>query len=132
MAKRVYGIEVVSQAIEDARINAEINDIDNVEFIKGAAEKIMPEMAERGIKPDVIAVDPPRRGCDEKTLEAIVKVSPNRIVYVSCNPATLARDLRYLEDRGYETEKVQPVDMFPHTHHVESIILMTYSGTKGK
>ena len=117
-AKRVYGIEVVSQAIDDARINAEINGIDNVEFIEGAAEKVMPKIAERGIKPDVIVVDPPRRGCDEKTLEAIARVSPDRVVYVSCNPATLARDLRYLEDRGYKTEEVQPVDMFPQTHHV--------------
>lgn len=121
-AKRVYGIEVVSQAIDDARINAEINGIDNVEFIEGAAEKVMPKIAERGIKPDVIVVDPPRRGCDEKTLEAIARVSPDRVVYVSCNPATLARDLRYLEDRGYKTEEVQPVDMFPQTHHVECVV----------
>ena len=121
-AKRVYGIEVVSQAIDDARINAEINGIDNVGFIEGAAEKVMPKIAERGIKPDVIVVDPPRRGCDEKTLEAIARVSPDRVVYVSCNPATLARDLRYLEDRGYKTEEVQPVDMFPQTHHVECVI----------
>jgi len=121
-AKRVYGIEVVSQAIDDARINAEINGIDNVGFIEGAAEKVMPKIAERGIKPDVIVVDPPRRGCDEKTLEAIARVSPDRVVYVSCNPATLARDLRYLEDRGYKTEEVQPVDMFPQTHHVECVV----------
>ncbi|MDD4570170.1 MAG: 23S rRNA (uracil(1939)-C(5))-methyltransferase RlmD [Tepidanaerobacteraceae bacterium] len=125
MAKRVYGIEVVSQAITDARINAEINDIDNVEFIEGAAEKVMPEMVKNGIKPDVIVVDPPRRGCDEKTLYAIAKVFPSRIVYVSCNPATLARDLRYLEDSGFKTVKVQPVDMFPHTAHVECVVLMS-------
>jgi 23S rRNA (uracil1939-C5)-methyltransferase len=85
----------------------------------------MPEMAEKGIKADVIVVDPPRRGCDEKTLDAIIKASPDRIVYVSCNPATLARDLRYLEDRGYKTEKVQAVDMFPHTSHVECVTLMS-------
>ena len=120
-AKKVYGIEVVPEAISDAIYNAEINGIDNVEFIQGTAETIMPEMAARGIRPDVIVVDPPRRGCDQKTLDAMVKTSPERIVYVSCNPATLARDLRYLEDRGYKTEKVQPVDMFPQSHHVECV-----------
>lgn len=124
-AKKVYGIEVVPQAVADARVNAKINGIDNVEFIEGTAEKIMPEMVEQGIKPDVIVVDPPRRGCDEKTLDAMVKALPDRIVYVSCNPATLARDLRYLEDRGYKTEKVQPIDMFPQTMHVECCVLMT-------
>jgi len=124
-AKKVYGIEVVPEAILDARYNAEMNGMDNVEFILGEAEKVMPEMAEKGIRPDVIVVDPPRKGCDEKTLEAIVKTSPERIVYVSCNPATLARDLRYLEDRGYKMEKVQPVDMFPQTSHVECVVLMT-------
>jgi len=124
-AKKVYGIEVVQEAISDAKYNAEMNGIDNVEFIQGEAETIMPEMAERGIKTDVIVVDPPRRGCDEKTLEAIIKTSPDRIVYVSCNPATLARDLRYLEDRGYKTKKVQPIDMFPHSHHVECVTLMS-------
>ena len=124
-AKKVYGIEVVPEAISDAIYNAEINGIDNVEFIQGTAETIMPEMAARGIRPDVIVVDPPRRGCDQKTLDAMVKTSPERIVYVSCNPATLARDLRYLEDRGYKTEKVQPVDMFPQSHHVECVTLMS-------
>lgn len=129
-AKKVYGIEVVSQAVADARVNAKINGIDNAEFIEGAAEKIMLEIAAKGIKPDVIVIDPPRRGCDEKTLQAMIKASPNRIVYVSCNPATLARDLRYLENQGYKTEKVQPVDMFPSTSHVESIIMMSYCGSK--
>ncbi|NLZ51950.1 MAG: 23S rRNA (uracil(1939)-C(5))-methyltransferase RlmD, partial [Thermoanaerobacteraceae bacterium] len=124
-AKKVYGIEVVPEAISDAIYNAKMNGIDNVEFIQGAAETIMPELAAKGIKPDVIVVDPPRRGCDEKTLAAMVKVLPDRIVYVSCNPATLARDLRYLEDRGYKTEKVQPVDMFPQTAHVECVTLMS-------
>lgn len=123
-AKRVYGIEVVPEAISDAIYNAKMNGIDNVEFIQGAAETIMPELAAKGIKPDVIVVDPPRRGCDEKTLAAMVKVLPDRIVYVSCNPATLARDLRYLEDRGYKTAKVQPVDMFPQSYHVECLALM--------
>ena len=124
-AKKVYGIEIVPQAIADAKYNAKMNGFDNVEFIQGAAETIMPKMAAEGIKPDVIVIDPPRRGCDETTLDAMVKASPDRIVYVSCNPATLARDLRYLEDRGYKTQKVQPIDMFPQTHHVETITLIT-------
>ena len=124
-AKKVYGIEVVSEAIADARVNAQINNIYNVEFIEGAAEKIMPDMVKKGIKPDIIVVDPPRRGCHERTLEAITTVYPTKVIYVSCNPATLARDLRYLEDRGFKTIKVQPVDMFPQTHHVECVVLIT-------
>ncbi|HHX22858.1 MAG TPA: 23S rRNA (uracil(1939)-C(5))-methyltransferase RlmD [Thermoanaerobacterales bacterium] len=124
-AKKVYGIEVVSEAIADARVNAQINNIYNVEFIEGAAEKIMPDMVKKGIKPDIIVVDPPRRGCHERTLEAITTVYPTKVIYVSCNPATLARDLRYLEDRGFKTIKVQPVDMFPQTHHVECVTLMS-------
>ncbi len=123
-AKKVYGIEVVPQAVTDAKTNAEINDIKNAEFIEGAAEKILPNLAQKGIKTDVIVVDPPRRGCDEKTLEAIAEIKPHRIVYVSCNPATLARDLQYLEEKGYKTEKVQPVDMFPQTSHVECVVLI--------
>lgn len=126
-AKKVYGIEIVPQAIADAKYNAEMNGFDNVEFIQGAAETIMPKMAAEGIKPDVIVIDPPRRGCDETTLDAMVKASPDRIVYVSCNPATLARDLRYLEDRGYKTQKVQPIDMFPQTHHVECVAIIQRS-----
>ncbi|GLI18372.1 23S rRNA (uracil-5-)-methyltransferase RumA [Tepidanaerobacter syntrophicus] len=124
-AKKAYGIEIVSQAVEDAKVNAAINNIENTEFIKGAAEKILPEMAKAGIRPDVIVTDPPRSGCEQKALEAIVEISPKRIVYVSCNPATLARDLRYLEDNGYITQKVQPIDMFPQTSHVETIALMS-------
>ncbi|WP_422446963.1 23S rRNA (uracil(1939)-C(5))-methyltransferase RlmD [Thermoanaerobacterium sp. DL9XJH110] len=121
-AKKVYGIEVVPQAVEDARHNAKINGIKNVEFLEGAAEEVLPELAKKGIMADVVVMDPPRRGCDEKLLEAAVKMSPGRMVYVSCNPATLARDLRFLEDRGYKTEKVQPVDMFPYTYHVECVV----------
>ncbi|ADL08297.1 23S rRNA (uracil(1939)-C(5))-methyltransferase RlmD [Thermosediminibacter oceani] len=123
-ARMVYGIEVVPQAVMDARNNALLNGIENVEFIEGAAEEVMPQLVERGIRADVIVMDPPRRGCDEKLLDAAVKMNPPRMVYVSCNPATLARDLRYLEDRGYRTELVQPVDMFPFTHHVECVALI--------
>lgn len=124
-AKKAYGIELVSQAVADARLNAKINGINNAEFIEGAAETVLPKMAEEGIKPDIIVVDPPRRGCDEKTLKTITKISPKKIIYVSCNPATLARDLRYLEDKGYKTQKAQPVDMFPQTSHVECVTLMS-------
>lgn len=124
-AKKVYGIEVISQAIQDARLNARLNGIENVGFIEGAAEDVMCEFVKQGIKPDVIVMDPPRRGCDEKLLDAAVTMKPKRMVYVSCNPATLARDLRFLEDRGYKTQKVQPIDMFPHTYHVECVTLMS-------
>ncbi|MTI55577.1 MAG: 23S rRNA (uracil(1939)-C(5))-methyltransferase RlmD [Geosporobacter ferrireducens] len=131
-AKHVYGIEVVEAAIEDAKENARINDIENVTFYAGEAEEVVPKLYREGIQADVVVVDPPRKGCDEKVLDTIVKMNPQRVVYVSCNPATLARDLRYLEDRGYHTVEVQPVDMFPHTSHVECVIMMTYCGSKGK
>jgi len=124
-ACKVYGIEIVGPAVQDARNNAEINGIKNVEFIEGAAEDVMPEMVKKGIRADVIVMDPPRRGCDEKLLQAAVDMAPRTIVYVSCNPATLARDLRFLEDRGYKAREVQPVDMFPQTSHVECIVLIT-------
>jgi len=120
-AKKVYGIEIVPEAIEDAKRNAKLNDIENAEFMAGAAEAVLPDLYKKGIKADVIVVDPPRRGCDEKLLQTVADMSPERIVYVSCNPATLARDLRFLEDKGFKTELVQPVDMFPHTAHVETI-----------
>lgn len=123
-ARKVYGIEIVEQAVQDARHNAEENCINNVEFLHGAAEDVMADLLKKGVKADVIVMDPPRRGCDERVLQAAVEISPGTIVYVSCNPATLARDLRFLEDRGYKTEKVQPVDMFPHTYHVEVVALL--------
>ncbi|TCO68766.1 23S rRNA (uracil(1939)-C(5))-methyltransferase RlmD [Marinisporobacter balticus] len=123
-AKRVYGIEMVEAAIEDAKENANINDIHNVDFFAGAAEEVVPKLYKEGHKADVVVVDPPRKGCDEKVLETIVKMNPKRIVYVSCNTSTLARDLKYLDEQGYETVEVQPVDMFPHTMHCESICLL--------
>jgi len=119
----VYGIEAVHQAVEDAKRNAYINGIKNVEFISGDAEKVMPELVDKGVKADVVIMDPPRKGCDTSVLEAVIKMNPKKIVYVSCNPSTLARDLRYLEDNGYKTMEVQPVDMFPYTYHVESVAL---------
>lgn len=125
-AKMVYGVEIVPQAIEDARANAELNGIDNAKFYVGKAEEVLPELYEReGIYADVIVVDPPRKGCDEKCLETIVKMQPDRVVYVSCDSATLARDLRYLCERGYEVIKGRACDMFPMTTHVESVVLMS-------
>lgn len=159
-AKQVYGVEIVAPAIEDARNNARINGIENVEFFVGKAEEVLLEFYEKGLRsekgrtegrnkrteekglgdreqegdkvkreemlhPDVIVVDPPRKGCDEKCLETIVKMKPERVVYVSCDSATLARDLKFLCEWGYEVKKVQPVDMFPHTGHVETVVLMS-------
>ncbi|MBA1336232.1 MAG: RNA methyltransferase, TrmA family [Firmicutes bacterium] len=123
-AGKVYGIEVVKEAVEDARKNAVINGIQNVEFIAGQAEDIMPGLYREEVRPDVVVVDPPRKGCDERLLDTITGMEPDRVVYVSCNPATLARDLAYLDGKGYRTLEVQPVDMFPHTAHVETIILL--------
>ena len=129
MAKRagkVYGVEIVPQAIEDARENARRNQITNAEFYVGKAEEVLPELFERkGIRPDVIVVDPPRKGCDEKCLETIVRMQPQRVVYVSCDSATLARDLKYLCGGGYEVREVQMVDMFPHTVHTETVCLLS-------
>ena len=130
-AKKVYGVEIVPQAIEDAKNNAQINNIENAEFFVGKAEEILPEYyanyeKEHGEKAyaDVIVVDPPRKGCDETLLDTMVQMQPKRIVYVSCDSATLARDLKYLCENGYEIQKVKPVDQFPHTVHVEVIIKM--------
>lgn len=165
LAEKVYGIEEVEQAVEDARINARINNIANVEFIAGKAEVVTPQLASRGIRPVVVVLDPPRKGCDKAVLDAILQMRPYRIVYVSCNPATLARDLNYITAGapssrelsasqvffaprgdsafqgssassgepepgnsamgGYKVREVQPIDMFPHTHHVETLVLMS-------
>ncbi|QAV21815.1 23S rRNA (uracil(1939)-C(5))-methyltransferase RlmD [Paenibacillus chitinolyticus] len=124
-AKKVYGVEIVPEAIEDAKRNAELNGIRNAEFAVGGAEDVLPEWQRAGIRPDVIVVDPPRKGCDERLLDTILQLRPERVVYVSCNASTLARDLRVLENGGYRTVCVQPVDMFPHTVHVESVALMS-------
>ncbi len=123
-AKKVYGVEIIEPAIINARENAKINNVENTEFFVGKSEEIIPELIGKGIKPDVIVVDPPRKGCDIKLLESIEKARPRRVVYVSCDPSTLARDLKILEEKGYKTEKVQPVDMFPHTSHIETVCLL--------
>ena len=121
-AKKVYGVEIVPEAIEDAKSNAQLNNIENVEFIVGQAEEVIPAKFKEGIKADVIVVDPPRKGCDESLLATIVEMAPKRVVYVSCDPGTLARDLKYLVEHGFKVVEVQPVDMFSHTTHVETVV----------
>ena len=123
-AKKVYGVEIIEQAIKNAKINAKENNISNAEFFVGKSEVIIPKLIQDGIKPDVIVVDPPRKGCDVKLLNAIGEAAPEKVVYVSCDPSTLARDLKILEEHGYKTVEVQPVDMFPMTKHVETVALM--------
>ena len=147
-ASKVYGVEVVPQAIEDAKQNAANNGITNAEFFVGKAEEVLPEFygrkdavshsgnkAEQGredmLHPDVIVVDPPRKGCDEMCLQTMLKMAPDRIVYVSCDSATLARDLRILCNGGYELERVRPVDMFPQTVHVETVVLLSHKKPDG-
>ena len=120
-ARKVYGVEIVPEAIEDAKRNAELNGITNVEYAVGGAETVIPDWYKKGVQADVLVVDPPRKGCDEELLQTIISMKPKKIVYVSCNPGTLARDLRILEDGGYKTLEVQPVDMFPQTMHVEVV-----------
>ncbi|HHX59811.1 MAG TPA: 23S rRNA (uracil(1939)-C(5))-methyltransferase RlmD [Epulopiscium sp.] len=125
-AKMVYGVEIVPEAIQDAKRNAVLNDIENVEFIVGQAEAVIPyKFKEEGVQADVIVVDPPRKGCDESLLQTIVEMGPKRVVYVSCDPGTLARDLNYLTEHGFKVVEVQPVDMFPQTTHVECVVLMS-------
>ena len=124
-AKQVSGIEIIEQAIEDARNNAKNNNIENAKFYVGKAEEVLPSLYKtEGIYADVICVDPPRKGCDEICLETIKKMSPKRIVYVSCDSATLARDLKYLCENGYEIKKMRAVDQFGHTVHVETVVLL--------
>jgi len=123
-AKKVIGIEIVAQAIRDANKNAKNNNIDNVKFIVGDATVLMPDLHKRGVTPDVIVVDPPRVGCEQNVLEIFARMNPDRIVYVSCNPASLARDVAILDELGYKAVEVQPVDMFAQTSHVETITLL--------
>jgi len=126
-AKMVYGVEIVPQAINDARENARLNGIENVEFFVGKAEEVLPEQYKRNrVRADVIVVDPPRKGCDDRCLETIVKMAPRRVVYVSCDSATLARDLKWMCGRGYRVEKVRGVDMFPHSSHMETVVLLNH------
>lgn len=131
-AKKVYGVEIVPQAIDDARNNAKINGIQNVEFYVGKAEDVLPEKYQQEkIYAQVIVVDPPRKGCDESLLATMVQMQPERIVYVSCDSATLARDLKYLLANGYKLEKIQGVDQFCHSTHVESVVLLSRQKADG-
>ena len=125
-ARQVCGVEIIPQAIEDAKVNAARNNIRNVQFFAGKAEEVLPEKYTRDhIRADVIVVDPPRKGCDEKCLQTMLAMKPERIVYVSCNSATLARDLKVLAKGGYELKRWRAVDMFPHTVHVETVVLLS-------
>lgn len=125
-AKMVYGVEIIPQAIEDAKTNAEINGIKNAEFFVGAAEEVIPrKYKEENIHADVIVVDPPRKGCEQSLLDTILAMAPKRVVYVSCDPATLARDLKYLCEKDYELKKVRAVDQFGHSVHVETVVLLS-------
>ena len=123
-AKKVYGVEIVQQAIDDAKENANLNDIKNVEFICGDTEKVLDDLINvKNIVPNIIIVDPPRKGLDRNSINNILKISPKKVVYISCNPASLIRDLSYLEDK-YNINMIQPVDMFPFTSHVECITVL--------
>lgn len=124
-ARKVYGLEVVPAAVEDARKNAALNKITNAEFMVGEVEKVLPALVAKGFRPEVVVLDPPRRGCGREALEAVVEMRTPRVVYVSCDPGTLARDLAYLTGNGYLVEEAQPVDMFPWTAHVECVVLMS-------
>lgn len=138
-AKYVRGVEIVPAAIEDARRNADLNHIENTEFFVGKAEEILPDYYDKyaqehpgeTARADVIVIDPPRKGCDETLLNTIVEMQPEKVVYVSCDSATLARDLKYLCERGYQVEKVCPVDMFPMTVHVETVVLLSHKKPDG-
>ena len=123
-ARKVYGIEIVEPAIKDANKNAKANNIANAEFICGDAALEMPALLKSGVKPDTVLLDPPRAGCDKKVLAAIAGVKSEKIVYVSCNPASLARDMAFLTENGYKAVKAQPVDMFPMTSHIETVVLL--------
>lgn len=124
-AKKVYGIEIVPEAVADAKVNAKINGVENIEFLLGKSEEVIVDLMERGIHADVVVVDPPRKGCDGFLLESIAKIHPEKIVYVSCDPGSLGRDLGILETLGYRTEKVTPIDNFPQSYHVESVVLLS-------
>ena len=120
--KDVIGVEIIRQAVADARVNAEINGIKNAEFYCADAAEAAKMLEEKGIKPDVIVLDPPRKGCEASLVETVCNMSPDRVVYVSCDPATLARDCKLFEELGYKVEKLTAVDLFPRTVHVETVV----------
>lgn len=123
--RKVYGIEIVEQAIKDAKENAKLNNIENAEFLLGKSEDVIKDLIDKNTVIDVVIVDPPRKGCEESFLRDLSAMNIKKIVYVSCNPATLARDLKIMQDLGYDIGDVQPVDLFPGTYHVETVVLMS-------
>lgn len=124
-AKEVFGVETVPSAVADAKANAALNSIHNATFLEGKSEEVIFDLLQKGIQPDLIVVDPPRKGCEEGLLQAIADSGVRQLIYVSCDPATLARDMKILIERGFEPEMVQPIDNFPQTHHVETVVLMS-------
>ncbi|MDE6596930.1 MAG: methyltransferase domain-containing protein, partial [Oscillospiraceae bacterium] len=124
-AGKIIGCEIVPEAIENAKRNAELNGVKNAEFYCGDAGKLSQKLADEGIVPDVAVIDPPRKGCDKLTLDSLLRMSPNRIVMISCNPATAARDAKYLAENGYEVKKARAFDLFPRTGHVETVVLLS-------
>ena len=128
-ARKVYGVEIVPEAIADAKENAQLNHIDNVDFEVGNAEEWMAKWESQGIDPDVIVVDPPRKGLTNSLIHSAAVMNPKKIVYVSCNPATLVRDIQQFMDEGYHvSQPIQPVDQFPMTQHVESVTVLERTG----
>ena len=123
--KAVYGVEVIEEAVADAKRNAALNSITNTHYVADSAEHAMETWIKEGIKPSVILVDPPRKGLIENFIKASVAMQPDKITYISCNPATMARDIKHYQELGYKLQKVQPVDLFPNTHHVECVVLMS-------
>ena len=123
--KKLIGVEIIPQAIENAEKNAVLNGISNAEFICSDAAKAAVKLEKNGIRPDVIILDPPRKGCDKNLIETVVSMTPERVVYVSCDSATMARDISILNELGYKPIEITPVDMFPATPHVESVVLLT-------
>ncbi|WP_352416464.1 23S rRNA (uracil(1939)-C(5))-methyltransferase RlmD, partial [Oscillibacter ruminantium] len=131
-AKKVIGAEIVPEAVENARENAARNGVQNAEFFCGDASEIAAKLEREGLRPDVITVDPPRKGLAPEVIGTVAAMKPERVVYVSCDPATLARDLKHFGELGYQAHRAVAVDLFPGTYHVEAIILMTYCGDKTK
>ena len=123
-AKQVYGVEIVEQAIEMAKENAKCNNLENTKFIAGDVEKVLDDLIKKQeIIPDVVMIDPPRKGLDKKSIQNLLDVNPKRLVYISCNPSTLVRDLAFFEEK-YEIKNITPVDMFPYTSHVECVTVL--------
>ncbi len=123
--KRLIGVEIVEDAVRDARVNAQLNGVENAEFICGDAAYAAEKLRSEGIRPDVVIIDPPRKGCDSALIDTVVKMSPERVVYVSCDPETLARDLRLFSEKDYSVKELTPVDLFPRTSHVETVVMMS-------